>query len=320
MITRLAAAKVNLDLRVTGRRVDGYHELDSLVVFTSVGDVLTFEPAAELTLHLEGPYADHLRSESLQDNLVLRAAELMQARDKTSNRRGARITLTKNLPVAAGLGGGSADAAATLSGIAELWGFTVNAEELAQIGLKLGADVPVCLQGGPCYLGGIGEKIVPLERFPRLPIVLVNPGLALSTPQVFGVFDGNFSSARTGETTDPAAGFDSLDDLLGALADSRNDLERPAVGLVPEIADCLTELRAAPGCPLARMSGSGASCFGLFPSTDAAKDAARLIQMKRPGWWVVQGVAGKRGDDATLSSKAQELSVSGRAGKQRTIR
>ncbi len=291
MISRLAAAKVNLDLRVTARRGDGYHELDSLIVFSSIGDRLTFEPAEALELRLDGPYAGSLESEDHQSNLVLRAAELLR-RSCGQPELGARITLTKNLPVASGLGGGSADAAASLSGLVELWGLDVGAPELADIGLKLGADVPVCLMGRPCYLRGIGENISLLRSFPRAWLVLVNPRKALATPQVFAAFDGRFSLGREAGETGAPEDFASLDSLLAALKESRNDLERPATALVPDIEDCLTVLGAEAGCLLARMSGSGASCFGLFASQDEARKAANSISDRRSDWWVAAGSIG----------------------------
>lgn len=288
MISRLAAAKINLDLRVISRRADGYHELDSLVVFASVGDRLTFAPADRLELHLEGPYAESLKGEDVQSNLVLRAAELLRDYAKTPD-LGARITLTKNLPVASGLGGGSSDAAAALSGLAELWAMDLPAADLAALGISLGADVPVCLFARPCYLGGVGEKISGIDRFPGIWLVLVNPHKALSTPEVFAAFEGRFSPERP---TGAATGFESREDLLAALSHSRNDLEQPAIGIVPQIADCLKELRAESGCLLARMSGSGASCFGLFGTGDEAQSAANAIAARRPDWWVAEGAVG----------------------------
>ncbi|WP_282607614.1 4-(cytidine 5'-diphospho)-2-C-methyl-D-erythritol kinase [Pelagibius sp. Alg239-R121] len=285
MITRLAAAKVNLDLRVIGRRADGYHELESLIAFCSIGDVLTFESASDITLRVEGPYASQLRDEPLQNNLVLRAAELLRKYAKSE--QGARITLTKNLPVAAGLGGGSADAAATLSGLSELWGIDIGTAQLAGLGLTLGADLPVCLAGIPCYLTGIGEVIKPLKAFPPLWLVLINPRVGLSTPSVFAALDGRISPPRA---DNPTLGIDDREGLLKKLAASVNDLEIPAIELVPEIADCLSELRLISECLLARMSGSGASCFGLFASPDEAAASARIIRARHPAWWVADGL------------------------------
>jgi 4-diphosphocytidyl-2-C-methyl-D-erythritol kinase len=294
VITRLAAAKVNLDLRITGRRVDGYHELDSLIAFASVGDVLTFEPASSLTLVLDGPFAGGLNHDAPQDNLVLRAAGMLQQRYDIG--QGARISLTKHLPVAAGLGGGSADAAATLRGLAALWGIAAADAELAALGLALGADVPVCLSGTPCRLTGIGERIEPLGAFPALWLVLVNPGVGLSTASVFKAFDGLFSTPRSRLKCDDR----TVSMLIEGLAGSHNDLEAPAVGLVPQIAGCLRELRASGECLLARMSGSGASCFGLFPSPESATRSAASIRAAQPGWWVADGHIGAA-DNAAIS-------------------
>ncbi len=284
MITCLAAAKVNLDLRVTGRRPDGYHELDSLVVFPAIGDLLTFEPAPELTLQVDGPRADVLDELPPEDNLVIRAAESLRAAAGVA--QGARIGLTKNLPVAAGLGGGSADAAASLIGLSRLWGLTLDHSELLRIGLTLGADVPVCLKGSACYLTGIGEGIEALEKFPPFWIVLVNPGIALSTPRVFAALDGRFSGARDPSISYRSGGGEAL---ISALLASVNDLEAPAISLVPQIAACIEELGRAPGCLLARMSGSGASCFGLFETAEDAAAAAGSIQTAEPAWWVADG-------------------------------
>lgn len=287
MITCLAAAKVNLDLRITGRRDDGYHELDSLVVFPRIGDVLTFEPALDLTLLVDGPNAASLQDVAPEKNLVLQAAQKLQVHANTE--LGARIRLTKNLPVAAGLGGGSADAAACLLGLLKLWDLNVDRRELMDMGLGLGADVPVCLAGSPCYLTGIGEAIQPIGHFPTLWMVLVNPGIALSTPQVFAARSGGFSPERSASNSYQNGGTNDYKDLLEALSKSVNDLEAPAISLVPEINDCLTELRSAPGCSLARMSGSGATCFGLFASPEEASASAGSIGAAHVDWWTAEG-------------------------------
>ena len=286
----LAAAKVNLDLRITGRRDNGYHELDSLVVFPQIGDRLTFEAAPTLSLEIEGPQAGVLRDLPPQENLVFRAAQRL--RDSAGIQRGARICLTKNLPVAAGLGGGSADAAACLSGLVDFWDLEIAPAELLSIALELGADVPVCLRGVPCFLTGIGEAIQPLAAFPALWMAVVNPGVELSTPQVFAAFDGSFSMPREALKSGRPEAFDSRDALLAALTESSNDLEPAAIGAVPEIAQCLTELRAAPGCLLARMSGSGASCFGLFASPEEASSSVRQLKTSHPDWWADSGAIG----------------------------
>lgn len=269
-----AWAKVNLTLHITGCRADGYHELESLVVFAGVGDELTFAPAAELTLLLTGPFASAI----IDDNLVLRAARALGAHLGIAD--GAHIRLDKRLPVAAGIGGGSADAAAALLGLAELWG-AEDTTALAELGLSLGADVPVCLAGGPSYVSGIGEKIAPVPALPPAWLVLANPGQPLATGAVFATRKGAFSppSAWVGPIATVAA-------LAAQLAAFRNDLEPAARRLLPEIGDVLGALSATDGCLLARMSGSGATCFGLYAEAEAAQAAAVAISARRPTWWV----------------------------------
>ena len=269
-----AWAKVNLTLHITGCRADGYHELESLVVFAGVGDELAFAPAAELMLSVTGPFAPAITD----DNLVLRAAQALRAR--LGIVEGAHIRLDKRLPVAAGIGGGSADAAAALTGLVGLWG-AADAAVLAELGLSLGADVPVCLAGGPSYVSGIGEQIAPVPELPPAWLVLANPGRPLATGAVFASRKGAFSppSAWVGSIATAAA-------LAAQLAAFRNDLEPAARRLLPKIGDVLGALSATDGCLLARMSGSGATCFGLYAKTSAAQAAAAAIRAQRPTWWV----------------------------------
>ena len=276
-IRRVAPAKINLYLHVTGRRPDGYHLLDSLIVFVDVGDVLEARPAAELTLEVTGPFGAKVPAGA--DNLVLRAARALAAKARVAP--GAEIRLEKNLPAAAGLGGGSADAAAILHALVELWRVEITAEALAGLALGLGADVPVCLGGKPAFVGGIGEE---LARPPTLPVVhevLVTPAAVLETARVFAAFAGEMSAP---------ARFDgdvaSMTALIELLAERRNDLQTPALGLVPAIAEALAHLERQPGCLLARMSGSGATCFGLFAEAEAAERAEAVLSAKRPDWWV----------------------------------
>lgn len=274
-----AWAKVNLTLRVTGRRADGYHELESLVVFAEVGDVVSVAPAAtrSFTLDVKGPFADALRGE--HDNLVLRAARALAGR--TGDAPGAAIVLTKNLPVASGIGGGSADAAAALRALLRFWNLGLPATELSELALGLGADVPVCLRGEPVVMSGIGEKLQPVPAVPPLWLLLVNPGVAVSTPAVFKALAGAYSTVL--EPRRPpadAAGF------LAWVAARGNDLEAPACGLAPVIGDVLAALAALPGCRVARMSGSGATCFGLFESEAEARGAAAALAKGHAGWWV----------------------------------
>jgi 4-diphosphocytidyl-2-C-methyl-D-erythritol kinase len=266
-----ASAKVNLFLHVTGRRADGYHLLDSLAVFADVGDVLRAEPAVTLCLAIDGPFAAALTNEP--DNLVMRAARAL-----APPQAGARLTLTKNLPVASGIGGGSADAAAALRLLSQLWGLTRSDQDLGRLALGLGADVPVCLVSRPARMSGIGERLAPAPRLPPCGIVLVNPGIAVATADVFRARQGNWS-----ERAALPDEWDSIASMAAGLRTLRNDLEAPAVALQPLIGDVLAALTALPGCHLVRMSGSGATCFGLFDTPSAAALAAE--RLRRPGWW-----------------------------------
>jgi 4-diphosphocytidyl-2-C-methyl-D-erythritol kinase len=276
-----APAKINLYLHVVGRRADGFHELDSLVAFAAIGDVVTARPAAELSLAIDGPFAAALAGDAAE-NLVLRAARSLAAHAGIAP--SAALTLTKNLPVASGIGGGSADAAATLRALAALWGLTLPEAELAAIAATLGADVPVCLLGRTAWLGGIGEKIEPAPTLPPLGIVLVNPGIALPTPAVFKARTGPFSlPARfTTAPQDPRA-------LAALLRERGNDLAPAAIGLVPAIATVIAALDATEGALLARMSGSGATCFALYDDVAAAERAAQAVHAAHPGWWAAGG-------------------------------
>jgi 4-diphosphocytidyl-2-C-methyl-D-erythritol kinase len=277
MLTQFAPAKVNLTLHVVGRRADGYHLLDSLVAFAGVGDSLTFAPAETLSLAIDGPMAKGLAAEP--DNIVLKAARRLAEAAGIVPR--AAITLTKRLPVASGIGGGSADGAAGLRGLAELWGLDLPTTELARIALTLGADLPVCLAGRPCRMGGIGEELHPAPALPPAWLLLVNPGLALSTPAVFKARSGPFSAAAPLSEPLPNAVA-----LAQALRLRRNDLTAPAVSLEPMIGEVLAAIEASPACLLARMSGSGATCFGLFATEAEATNAAALLAEGQPNWWI----------------------------------
>lgn len=278
-ITEDAWAKVNLTLQVTGRRADGYHELESLVVFAEVGDELILEPVAGncVELIVAGPQAGPLLYE--QNNLVTTAA--LKLGERAGVNAGAAMALTKNLPVASGIGGGSADAAAALRGLVRLWGINLPPAEMAALALELGADVPVCLRGAPVVMSGIGEQLTPVDVLPPLWLVLVNPGIAVSTAAVFGALEGNFSSVA--EPRQPPAVLPALIDWLAARP---NDLEAPARRLAPAVDQVLTALARQPACLLARMSGSGATCFGLFEEEAEACAAAAVIARQHEGWWV----------------------------------
>ncbi len=280
-LTLETMAKVNLYLHVCGRRENGYHELDSLIVFAQTGDVLTFEEADDLSLDVIGPMADVLDG-TTEDNLVLKAARGLQKLGQVKS--GARITLEKRLPVAAGIGGGSGDAATALKGLCQLWKLFPDPQGLEELALSLGADVPICLKAHASHVGGIGEDITPLAPLPECWMVLVNPMKALSTPAVFKARTGGFTSSAP-----MISEIDSLAALIDGLKQRHNDLDAAAVSLVPEIAEVLESLQDQPGCLLGRMSGSGATCFGLFAEKAEAVEAQRVIDASQPDWWVACG-------------------------------
>lgn len=280
-----AWAKVNLSLRILGRRPDGYHELRSLVVFAAAADGIEAHLSGGLTLELSGPFGAALSNEP--ENLVLRAARGL--RDLCGVEAGAHLNLQKNLPVASGIGGGSADAAATLRALIRLWHIAPNETALLRLATSLGADVPVCLDPSPALMGGIGEKLARLPRLPRIYLVLANPGLPLSTAEVFRAL----AAPPLAETPapPPLPHFNSLDDLVVWLRQQPNDLELPARNLLPQIGDVIDEIASTRGCRLARMSGSGATCFGLYAGEAEAEAAAGLIAAAHPEWWVVAAPA-----------------------------
>jgi 4-diphosphocytidyl-2-C-methyl-D-erythritol kinase len=273
-----AAAKINLYLHVTGRRDDGLHELDSLIAFAAVHDTIALAPADDIELTVGGPFAGALAD---NDNLVLTAARRLA--ERANVQAGARIHLIKRLPVASGIGGGSADAAAALRGLIRLWGLDPGAAVLADLCIGLGADVPICFHGRTAHVGGIGELVETAPSLPETPMVLVNTGIAVSTPEVFARRSGPFS--RPARLASPPS---SAVDLATSLADRRNDLYAPACEVEPSIAAVVDILAASPGCLLARMSGSGATCFGLFAGLDEAHAAAANLGKTNPGWWVVE--------------------------------
>ena len=275
--SEFAPAKVNLHLHVVGRRPDGYHLLDSLVVFAGVGDQLTVSAADGLSLSVTGRFAAGLAADD--DNLVLRAARLLAAR--AGIRPAAKLVLEKNLPVASGIGGGSADAAAALRLLCRFW--RLDPGMVRRLAGDLGADVPVCLAGTPALMAGIGELLMAAPRLPDVGIVLVNPGVAVATPAVFRARGGAFSAAA--QFAD--GGWCDVGSFVAALRGVGNDLQAPAQALAPVVSDVLAAVSAASGCRLGRMSGSGATCFGLFDTAGAARAAAGTID--RDGWWVWGG-------------------------------
>ncbi len=284
-----APAKVNLTLRVLGRRRDGYHEIESLVVFAAVGDALAFTPAKSLALGVRGPTARAAGEGA--DNLVLKAARALA--ERVEGLRVGRFLLSKRLPVAAGVGGGSSDAAAALRLLARHNHIAGEDPRLLAAARATGADVPVCLDPRPRLMRGIGEVLSPPWPLPALPALLINPGVSVATRDVFAALAapplGQHPASAMREAEWSGG---SRDDLIAFLARQGNDLEAPAIALHPAIAHALTALRALPGCHLARMSGSGATCFGLFDSQRAATSAARELRRTQPAWWIRSTVLG----------------------------
>ncbi len=272
-VREAAPAKINLTLHVTGQRADGYHLLSSLVMFTSLGDTITVRAADRLILTLEGPFAKGLTAGD--DNLVLRAARAL------SPDRGAAITLTKSLPVASGIGGGSADAAATLRALSRLWDLPIPP---ADVLLSLGADVPVCMSAELARMDGIGERLTRMGPAPMLDLLLVNPRVEVSTPAVFKELKNKNNAPMDGDMPDP---FDTAA-WVEWLSHQRNDLSAPARALAPEISEVLDALNRQPGCQLARMSGSGATCFAIFADAETRDAAAMALRRAHPHWWVAE--------------------------------
>lgn len=277
LVRVFAPAKINLCLHVGAKRPDGFHDLASLVVFADVGDELLLGRNEDLSLVVSGPFSSGLPADD--DNLVLRAAR--QLAEMSGHAAGARIVLEKNLPVASGIGGGSADAAATLRGLASLWSTTIDENALAELAAKIGSDVPMCLFSKPALAGGRGEKLSFLPSLPKFSLVLVNPGVAVSTAQVFSKLQ-----SRHGAGFDAPPQFGGVSDVVEFLDRTSNDLQRPATELAPEIGTVLEAFKTYPEVLLARLSGSGATCFGLVGKLEIAEEIARDIRRLHPDWWV----------------------------------
>jgi len=282
-VALLAPAKVNLALHVTGRRSDGFHLLDSIAVFADVGDRVEIDAADTLSLSVTGPFAAHAPGDAT--DLAWRAAVAFF--EHAGQKPAATIRVEKNIPAGAGLGGGSADAAAVLKGLDRHLATGLSADELAAIGIKLGADVPMCLAGKALRARGIGEDIQTIEGWPSVPMVLVWPGAAVSTAAVFKSLQRRDNPPLDEPPRNPTAAT-----LASWLGNYRNDLEEPARRLAPEIGEALDALRAADDCLLARMSGSGSACFGLFPTREVAERAAASLKFKKPDWWIAATTAG----------------------------
>lgn len=276
--TQFAPAKVNLALHVTGRRADGYHLLESLAVFTRFGDRVSIEPSERDAFSVSGPYARDVPAD--ETNLVLKARDALRSLCGPARATPVAITLEKNLPVAAGIGGGSSDCAAVLRGLGSIWGLDPGDAALERIGGALGADLPMCLAARPLVARGTGEVLSPVAGFPTLGLVLVNPGVGVSTPAVFSALQ-----KRDNDGLPPLPSqldFRTLRDWLGA---TRNDLEDAARSIEPSVDAAKGALQEA-GAGFARMSGSGATCFGIFETGNMAKRAAALIRSHHPGWFV----------------------------------
>ena len=276
-----APAKVNLTLKVIGRRPDGYHDIESLVVFAAVGDTLTFTAGRALALTVRGPAAR--AAGDVADNLVLKAGRALAGR--VAGLKPGRFVLSKRLPVAAGVGGGSSDAAAALRLLARHNRIAIDDPRLREAAQATGADVPVCLDPRPRVMRGIGELLSAPLALPRLPAVLVNPGVAVPTRDVFGKLAAAASRSAAVVPAKEAIPPDR-EGYLSYIRSQTNDLEAPAMLIQPAVAGVLSALRALAGCRLARMSGSGATCFGVFDSTRTAARAATALRKQHAGWWV----------------------------------
>jgi 4-diphosphocytidyl-2-C-methyl-D-erythritol kinase len=283
-------AKVNLTLRVVGRRADGHHDLESVVAFADCADRLSLTPGSKLHLKTTGPLAEDCGDTA--DNLVFKATQLLG--ERVPDLRLGEFTLDKVLPVAAGIGGGSADAAAALRLLAQANGLALDDARLIEVAQLTGADVPVCLASRACVMTGVGETLLPLS-LPKMPCVMVNPRVPVATRDVFealGLRSGELLVGATDvlqATAWPEAGA-SLEDWVEVLAESSNDLEAPATRIHPVIGKVISALNATNGAWLARMSGSGATCFAIFENTAEAQRAAQKIQLDHPQWWVHAGV------------------------------
>ncbi|HYD17679.1 MAG TPA: 4-(cytidine 5'-diphospho)-2-C-methyl-D-erythritol kinase [Patescibacteria group bacterium] len=275
--TLQAPAKLNLFLHITGKRADGFHLLQSVMVFVDVGDRLEFAPHDTLFLDVDGPFAADMPPAN--DNLIYRAAQLL-AQEYRTHMRGA-VRLTKNLPVASGIAGGSSDSAAGLRGFARLWGLPDEHDRLMRLAQNLGADVPACFIGKPVWAEGIGEKMMRLPEMPQMHFVLANPMVPTPTPEVFKRYRERFS---------PPIQFSgrrkTMHEWIADLKIYRNDLTEAAMQVTPAIRDVLQALEHTPNCRLARLSGSGATCFGMYDSAEAAMAAVNKLKQLQPGWWI----------------------------------
>lgn len=279
-ISVTAPAKINLFLHLLGRDLRGYHEIESLAAFADIGDQIIVQPSNGLTLQVEGRFADTL-NDNADDNLVLRAAKLLQA---FAAGQGAHITLNKELPIAAGLGGGSSDAAATLKALMKLWNIQIADADLHQLAVSLGSDVPACLAAQPCMIRGFGDAITPYRAMPKLWVVLCNPLKPLLTKDVYQAFSSDFADSCTFKNN-----YSSAKKFTQMLSEKSNMLELPAFTLLPELETLIDTIAQTEECLLARMSGSGATCFGLYDNEAVAKTASNVLAKRCAGHWVAVG-------------------------------
>jgi 4-diphosphocytidyl-2-C-methyl-D-erythritol kinase len=278
MLTLPCPAKINLFLHVVGKRDDGYHLLESLVCFADYGDTLTLAKSTTTTLTLTGDFASALQQTPLADNLIIKAHRALE--QQAQRPLPTAFTLQKNLPLGGGIGGGSANAAATLRGLHTLYNLPTSQDSLHKIATTLGADVPVCLKSTPCLMTGIGEQLSPVSMPHSLHALLVTPPIHISTKNVFQALHGNFSNPL------PPIEIPTPQALRTLLHQTRNDLEAPALRLFPMLQNTLDALKNQSGCWLTRLSGSGATCFGLFETAAQATTAAHAIKKQHPDWWI----------------------------------
>jgi 4-diphosphocytidyl-2-C-methyl-D-erythritol kinase len=293
-MTLLALAKVNLFLHITGRRFDGYHTLDSLVTFADIGDRVRIDPAPIFSFAVDGPFADAFVADEKDSgpeskNLAVRA--VWRLAEKTGRTPRLRLGLTKNIPLGAGLGGGSADAAAVLWGLMEFWGIAPHAPFLSDLMMELGADVPVCLAARAAVVRGAGERLDPAPLLPEVPVVLAWPGRASNTARAFGAFRESGAPFRAPVSL--REGFEDLQSLAEGLKNTGNDLLPFACAQVPDIVALIEDMAARPGCKMARMTGSGSACFGLFAREEESVAAALALAKARPKAWVRAGWLGR---------------------------
>lgn len=286
-----APAKINLFLHLTRKRRDGYHELQSLISFADIGDYISIEPADSFSFNIDGDFsANFIENEQKShldcSNLVVRAA---RALSQLSNQvLKVKITLTKNLPLAAGLGGGSSDAAAAIWGLQQFWGIKSDEKYLLPLMTKLGADVPVCFNCQTSLVEGIGETLLPVNQIEEIPILIINPLISCPTQEIFLRHNGIFNKKINLPNY-----FESVFDYIDFLKSTNNDLYQPATQLIPEIGNIINAMEAQESCLLTRMSGSGASCFALFETIEQANQAKQAILDENPDWWVKTGWLGR---------------------------